>query len=149
MALPSEKVLKRWRDQFSWLDITNNKTLIHVEYAARKKTNSVGCQTLVWVSYLEALTVDCLLWKIMTILLATNVCHSWKIAWRSRCSWKIFTAKKNSASSTYFRITHIFRYLTDEWKRSWNSIKTLQYFISRCKGYRLLFTAFFLSCSLE
>ena len=28
MALPSEKVLKRWREQFSWLDITNNKTLI-------------------------------------------------------------------------------------------------------------------------
>ena len=28
MALPSEKVLKRWRGQFSWLDITNNKTLI-------------------------------------------------------------------------------------------------------------------------
>ena len=27
MALPSEKVLKRWREQFSWLDITNNKTL--------------------------------------------------------------------------------------------------------------------------
>ena len=28
MALPSEKVLKRWREQFSWLDIMNNKTLI-------------------------------------------------------------------------------------------------------------------------
>ena len=28
MALPSEKVLKRWREQFSCLDITNNKTLI-------------------------------------------------------------------------------------------------------------------------
>ena len=28
MALPSEKVSKRWRKQFSWLDITNNKTLI-------------------------------------------------------------------------------------------------------------------------
>ena len=28
MALPLEKVLKRWREQFSWLDITNNKTLI-------------------------------------------------------------------------------------------------------------------------
>ena len=28
MVLPSEKVLKRWREQFSWLDITNNKTLI-------------------------------------------------------------------------------------------------------------------------
>ena len=28
MALPSEKVFKRWREQFSWLDITNNKTLI-------------------------------------------------------------------------------------------------------------------------
>ena len=28
MALPSEKVLQRWREQFSWLDITNNKTLI-------------------------------------------------------------------------------------------------------------------------
>ena len=27
-ALPSEKVLKRWRKQFSWLYITNNKTLI-------------------------------------------------------------------------------------------------------------------------
>ena len=29
MALPSEKVLKRWKEQFSWLDITNNKTLIY------------------------------------------------------------------------------------------------------------------------
>ena len=28
MALPSEKVLKRWREQFPWLDITNNKILI-------------------------------------------------------------------------------------------------------------------------
>ena len=28
MALSSEKVLKRWRKQFSWLDITNSKTLI-------------------------------------------------------------------------------------------------------------------------
>ena len=28
MATPSEKVLKRWSEQFSWLDITNNKTLI-------------------------------------------------------------------------------------------------------------------------
>ena len=28
MALPLEKVLKRWREQFSWLDITNSKTLI-------------------------------------------------------------------------------------------------------------------------
>ena len=28
MALPSEKVLKWWREQFSWLDITNNKILI-------------------------------------------------------------------------------------------------------------------------
>ena len=27
-ALPSEKVLKRWRKQFSWLYITSNKTLI-------------------------------------------------------------------------------------------------------------------------
>ena len=26
--IPSEKVLKRWGEQFSWLDITNNKTLI-------------------------------------------------------------------------------------------------------------------------
>ena len=29
MALPSEKVLTRWREQFSWLGITNNKTLIY------------------------------------------------------------------------------------------------------------------------
>ena len=28
MALPSEKVFKRWREQSSWLDIMNNKTLI-------------------------------------------------------------------------------------------------------------------------
>ena len=28
MALPSEKVLKRWGEQFFWLDIMNNKTLI-------------------------------------------------------------------------------------------------------------------------
>ena len=28
MALPPEKVIKRWREQFSWLDVTNNKTLI-------------------------------------------------------------------------------------------------------------------------
>ena len=28
MALPSEKVLKRWKEHFSWLDITNNKILI-------------------------------------------------------------------------------------------------------------------------
>ena len=27
MTLPSERVLERWREQFSWLDITNNKTL--------------------------------------------------------------------------------------------------------------------------
>ena len=28
MALPSETVLKRWREQFAWLDIMGNKTLI-------------------------------------------------------------------------------------------------------------------------
>ena len=28
MALPPEKVLKRWREHFFWLDITSNKTLI-------------------------------------------------------------------------------------------------------------------------
>ena len=38
--------------------------------------------------------------------------------------------QKNSASSTYFRITNIFRYPTGEWKRPWNFIKTLRYFLS-------------------
>ena len=57
-------------------------------------------------------------------------CHLWKKAWKSCCSWKIFTTKKNSASSIYFRITNIFRYSTDEWKRLWNFIKTPQYFLS-------------------
>ena len=67
----------------------------------------------------------------MTILLATNM-PLVKKTWRSCCSWKIFTTKKNSVSSTYFRITNIFRYSTDEWKRSLNCIKTPQYFLSYC-----------------
>ena len=57
-------------------------------------------------------------------------CHSWKIAWKSRYIWKIFTTKKNLALPTYFRTTNIFRYLTDKWKRSWSFIKTPQYFLS-------------------
>ena len=83
---------------------------------------------LVWVSYLEALSIVC--FKRSWQFCLPPTCHSWKRAWRSCCSWKIFTTKKNSASSTYFRITNIFRYSTDEWKRSWNFIKTSQYFLS-------------------
>ena len=36
MALPSEKVLKKWREQVSWLDITNNKTLICKTYCLQE-----------------------------------------------------------------------------------------------------------------
>ena len=38
MALPLEKVLKRWREQFSWLDITNNKTWICKMLLTRRQT---------------------------------------------------------------------------------------------------------------
>ena len=65
----------------------------------------------------------------MTILLATNVPFV-KKSMKKRCTWKIFTTKKNSASSTYFRITNTFRYWTDEWKKLWDFIKTPQYFLS-------------------
>ena len=82
---------------------------------------------LVWVSYLEALSIVC--FKRSWQFCLPPTCHSWKRAWRSCCSWKIFTTKKISASSTYFRITNIFRYSTDEWKRSWNFIKTPKYFL--------------------
>ena len=35
-ALSREKVLKRWRTQFSWLDITNSKTLICKIYCSQE-----------------------------------------------------------------------------------------------------------------
>ena len=60
MALSSEKVLKGGERSFlCWI----LQTIKHwyVKYVAHKKTNFVQCQTWVWVSYLKALTIDCLL----------------------------------------------------------------------------------------
>ena len=62
MALPSRKSFKKVERAVFLVGYYEQPNInIYLKYVACKKTNSVWCQTLVWVSYLEALTIDCLL----------------------------------------------------------------------------------------
>ena len=77
MTLPSENVLKRWREQFSLLDITNNKTLIcKICCSEEDKLCSKPSVSMSFISGSSNYRLPAL--KIMAILLATNMKKSMK-----------------------------------------------------------------------
>ena len=120
MALPLEKVLKRWREKFSWLDITNNKTSIcKICCPQEDEFRSMPNFTMSFISgscnyRLSALNDH-----------DNSACHQRAIREKEHGeavaigkSLPPRVGKSFSALSTYFRITNIFTYSTDESKRS-------------------------------
>ena len=125
MVLPSEKNLKKWREQFSWLNITNKTLICEICCWQEDKLSSMPNFSVSLISGSSNYQLSALKDH------DNSACHQYVICGKEH-EEAVAVGKslppRNSALSTYFRITNIFRHSADEW----NFIKTPWYFLSYC-----------------